>query len=80
MDRSNSDLVLIVIRVWRTEENTPIVGRVRVYEHAGERIVDSEFVGQTQLFEQMTAALRSTVLGNGTPGGQESITDDERRM
>jgi hypothetical protein len=54
----DSDLVLIVARVWRTNESTSLVGQVRVYEQAGELTSDAKFVGETQLFQRISAALR----------------------
>jgi hypothetical protein len=54
----DSDLVLIVARVWRTNESATLVGQLRVYEQAGELTSDSKFVGETQLFQRISAALR----------------------
>jgi hypothetical protein len=54
----DSDLVLIVARIWLTNESSTLVGQVRVYENAGELTSDSKFVGETQLFQRIGAALK----------------------
>jgi uncharacterized protein YkuJ len=60
MAAPDSDLVLIVARVWRTNEGKTLVGQVRVFEKAGELTSDSKFVGERELFQRISDALNRT--------------------